>query len=122
MKLAILALCRLGKPVTIISSNDLYSFYLKVYPDFIQNSKPQKCLHCRIDKYKDNNMKGKINVIISNISANEWGNEIHKFLWLIEDEIEIYIAYDEYNKEIGKLIYEDFLKIKYMSREYLFKI
>lgn len=41
MKLAILALCRLGKEVIIISSNKIYSFRIKEDKNFIKNSIPQ---------------------------------------------------------------------------------
>ena len=41
MKLAILALCRLEKKVTIIPSNQKYSFYVKEDSNFIKNSQPQ---------------------------------------------------------------------------------
>ena len=112
MKLAILALCRLEKQVTIISSKEKYCFYLKEDPNFIQNSKPQKCLHCRTEKYKNNDMEGKVKIIINNISEIEWGNEIDKFLWLLEDNIEIYTAYDSNKNEIGQLLYEDYLTNK----------
>ena len=50
MKLAILALCRLDKNVTIISSNNIYNFAIKADQNFIKNNEPQKCLHCKIDK------------------------------------------------------------------------
>ena len=44
MKLAILALCRLEKNVTIISSRKIYSFDIKEDPNFIKNDQPQRCL------------------------------------------------------------------------------
>jgi hypothetical protein len=112
MKLAVLALCRLEKNVTIISSEKLYSFRIKEDFNFIKNNQPQKCLHCRIGKNNNSNMKGKVNVIIENISKNEWGNEIKNFLWLLGKDIEIYTSLDENKKEIGQIIYEDYLKSK----------
>ena len=111
MKLAVLALCRLEKNVTIISSEKLYSFRIKEDFNFIKNNQPQKCLHCRIGKNNNSNMKGKVNVIIENISKNEWGNEIKNFLWLLGKDIEIYTALED-NKEVGQIIYEDYLKSK----------
>ena len=111
MKLAILALCRLEKNVTIISSEKLYSFRIKEDLNFIKNSQPQKCLHCRIGKNNNSNMKGQVTVIIENINENEWGNEIKNFLWLLGKDIEIYTALKD-DKEVGQIIYEDYLKSK----------
>ena len=110
MKLAILALCRLDKEVTIISSNKKYNFYLKEDSNFIKKSQPQKCLHCQIENYYDNDMDNQVKVIIHNINEEEWGNQIDNFLWLLGNDIEIYTSVDKNNKEIGQIIYEDHLK------------
>ena len=110
MKLAILALCRLGKDVIIISSNKIYSFRIKEDKNFIKNSIPQKCLHCKIDEIFDKDYISQVKVIIQNIDENEWINEINNFLWLIDNDIEIYTSIDNDNKELGNIIYEDHLK------------
>lgn len=94
--------------MTIISSNKKYSFYIKEDSNFIKNSKPQKCLHCQIDNY--NGMNNLVEVIINNINEEEWGNQIDNFLWLLGNDIEIYTSVDKDNKEIGEIIYEDYLK------------
>ena len=112
MKLAILALCRLDKNVTIFSSEKIYSFKIKEDNNFIKNNKPQKCLHCKIGKNFDSNMKNIVKVIIENINENEWGNEIDNFLWLLGEDIDIINSVDNNNNEIGKIIYEDHLKNK----------
>ena len=112
MKLAILALCRLDKNVKIISSGKLYSFRLKEDLNFIKNSQPQKCLHCRIETIYDSSLKDKVTVIVQNINENEWGNEIKNYLWLLGKDIEIYTSIDSNEKEIGEIIYEDYLKSK----------
>ena len=79
MKLAILALCRLNKDVTIISSNKIYSFCIKEDYNFIKNSIPQRCLHCKIGDINDidyMDYMSQVIVIIQNIEENEWLNEI----------------------------------------------
>ena len=96
--------------MTIISSNKKYSFYIKEDSNFIKNSKPQKCLHCQIDNYNYNGMNNLVEVIINNINEEEWGNQIDNFLWLLGNDIEIYTSVDKDNKEIGEIIYEDYLK------------
>ena len=112
MKLSILALCRLEKNVTIISSEKLYSFTIKEDFHFIKNSQPQKCLHCKIGKYNNSDMENKINVIIENINEDEWGNEIQNFLWLLGKDIEIFTSLDKNNIEVGQIIYENYIKNK----------
>ena len=112
MKLAILALCRLEKDVIIISSNKKYSFRLKEDNNFIKNSIPQKCLHCKIEEYCEHDSKEQIKVIIHNITRQEWANEVDNFLWLLERDIEIYTSFDEKNNVLGQIIYEDYLKSK----------
>ena len=89
MKLAILALCRLEKEVIIISSKKKYSFRLKEDFNFIKNSIPIKCLHCKIGEYNDDDCNGQVKVIIKNMSEDEWANEIDNFLWLLGNDIEI---------------------------------
>ena len=116
MKLAILALCRLEKNVTIISSEKLYSFRIKEDLNFIKNSQPQKCLHCRIERNNNSNMKNEVTVIIENINENEWGNEINNYLWLLGKDIDIFTASDNNNKELGQILFEDYLKCKIYSK------
>ena len=112
MKLAILSLCRLEKEVIIISSNKKYTFRLKEDITFIKNSIPQKCLHCKTEEYYDNDCKDQIKVMIKNITSEEWSNQIDNFLWLLGENIEIYTSLDKNNKELGQVIYEDYLKSK----------
>ena len=112
MKLAILALCRLEKNVIIISSNKKYSFRIKEDYNFMKNSIHQRFLHFKIEDYYYNDFIGQINVIIQNISDLEWSNEIDNYLWLIENDIEIYTSIDKYNNILGQIIYEDYLKSK----------
>ena len=112
MKLAILALCRLKKDVTIISSNKKYNFVIKEDINFTKNSIPQKCLHCKIEDYNSDEMKDQVKVIINNIEREEWVNQVDNFLWLIDDVIEKYTSLDKDNNEIGQIIYESRLKNK----------
>ena len=112
MKLAILALCRLEKEVIIISSKKKYSFSLKEDFNFIKNSIPIKCLHCKIGEYNDDDCNDQVKVIIKNMSEDEWANEIDNFLWLLGNDIEIYTSVDENNNELGQIIYESYLKRK----------
>ena len=112
MKLAILALCRLEKNVTIFSSNKKYSFILKEDSNFVKNSQAQKCLHCKIEEHYNQNLKGKVIVMINNMNEEEWGNQIDNFLWLLGDDIEIYASLNKDGEEIGDIIYEDYLKGK----------
>jgi len=110
MKLAILALCRLEKEVIIISSKKKYSFRLKEDFNFIKNSIPIKCLHCKIGENNDDDCNGQVKVIIKNMSEDEWANQIDNFLWLLGNDIEIYTSVDENNNELGQIIYESYLK------------
>ena len=112
MKLAILALCRLKKDVTIISSNKKYNFVIKEDINFTKNSIPQKCLHCKIEDYNSDEMKDQVKVLIKNIEKEEWVNQVDNFLWLIDDVIEKYTSLDKNNNEIGQIIYESRLKNK----------
>ena len=117
MKLGILGLCRENKNVTIISSNQKYTFFLKEDPNFIKESKKVKCLHCKIENIKNDNkdyMDKQVKVIINNISEDEWRNQINNYLWLTEN-IEIYTAIEKKNGkecELGQIIFEDSLKGK----------
>ena len=112
MKIAILALCRLGKNVKIFSSGKKYTFLLKEDRNFVKDSKIQKCLHCRIEDCYEKNLEGKVFVIINNIKEEEWGEQIDKFLWLLGNDIEIYTSVDNNNNVIGQIIFEDYLKGK----------
>jgi hypothetical protein len=103
MKLGILGLCRENKNVTIISSNQKYTFFLKEDPNFKKESKNIKCLHCKIDNIKKDNkdyMDKQVKVIINNISEDEWKDQINNYLWLIENNIEIYSAIEKKWKRI----------------------
>ena len=60
----------------------------------------------------NNDMNNQIKVIIHNINEEEWGNQIENFLWLLGNDIEIYTSVDKNNKEIGQIIFEDYLKNK----------
>ena len=50
--------------------------------------------------------------MIKNITSEEWSNQIDNFLWLLGKDIEIYTSLDKNNKELGQVIYEDYLKSK----------
>ena len=112
MKLAILALCRMKKNVIIISTNKKFSFIIKEDSNFFQNNQSQKCLHCKIENFKNNNIDENIEVIIKNINKDEWGENVKNYLWLLEDNIEIYTSIDKYGNEIGQVIYESYLTNK----------
>jgi hypothetical protein len=118
MKLGILGLCRENKNVTIISSNQKYTFFLKEDPNFKKESKNIKCLHCKIGNIKNDNidyMDKQVKVIINNISEDEWKDQINNYLWLIEENIEIYTAIEKKNGkecELGQIIFEENLKGK----------
>jgi hypothetical protein len=118
MKLGILGLCRENKNVTIISSNQKYTFFLKEDPNFKKESKNIKCLHCKIGNIKNDNidyLDKQVKVIINNISEDEWKDQINNYLWLIEENIEIYTAIEKKNGkecELGQMIFEENLKGK----------
>jgi hypothetical protein len=63
MKIAILALCRLNKNITIISSDKEYNFLIKEDNIFLINNQPQKSLHLRYKKLKHNEEADKVIII-----------------------------------------------------------
>lgn len=79
MKLATLALCRINKNVTIISSNRKYNFSLKEDPNFKKEFKDIKCLHCSFETINNNDKKGQVQILINNITETEWSNEIDNY-------------------------------------------
>ena len=109
MKLAILALCRLNKYVTIISSNRKYCFVIKEDPLFLKDNEPQKCLHFKYEEFKNNN-KDIIQVTTNNIRKDEWGKQIINFLWFADDNAQIYTSFNKYDEEIGQIILEKYLR------------
>ena len=111
MKLAILALCRLNKTVTIISSNKIYSFLIKEDKLFLKDNQPQRCMHFKYETIEDND-EDNIKVIIRNINIYEWGSQIINFLWLLDDDAEIYTSYDNSNNKLGQLLSEEYLREK----------
>jgi len=111
MKLAILALCRLNKNVTIISSNTKYNFVVREDKLFLKDNQPQRCLHFKQEKIENNSLDN-ISVIINNIDKNEWGNNIIDFLWLLGNETQIYTSFDKNNKELGQILDGEYLKGK----------
>ena len=112
MKIAILALCRLNKNITIISSDKEYNFLIKEDNIFLINNQPQKSLHLRYKKLKHSEEADKVIIIINNIDKNEWGNQIINYLWLLDDDAKIYVSYDKDNREIGYILAEDYLRSK----------
>lgn len=105
MKLGILSLLRKDKKVYIISSNN--NFYFELCEGNFEND-DSKILFCNLSKYHKNDMKNKVKVIISNITKNEWNDEIFKFLWLLDREnFKIYLS-EGYGKKIGEVLAEPF--------------
>ena len=111
MKLAILALCRLNKNVTIISACKKYNFIIKEDPIFLKDNQPQKCLHFKYEIFNDINFN-MVKVIINNINIEEWGSQIINFLWLLNDDAKIYTSMNNNNRELGQIIYEEYLRGK----------
>lgn len=96
MKLAILALMRLKKEVEIRCSNKCFYFDLKKGELFSESKNDIKTLHCIYLTYDKNDMKNKVNVLIGNISKDEWNDEILKYLWLLnKNQYEIYVTQDK---------------------------
>jgi len=110
MKLAILALCRLNKNVTIISANKKYNFIIKEDPLFLKDNQPQRCLHFKYEIFNDSNVD-MIKVIINNINIEEWGSQIINFLWLLNDDAKIYTSMKN-NNELGQILCEEYLRGK----------
>ena len=111
MKLAILALCRLDKYVTIISSNKKYSFVIKEDQLFLKDGEPQRCLHFKYESFKNSN-PDIIQVIINNIKKDEWGKQVINFLWFADDDAQIYTSFNKYDEEIGQILCENYLRGK----------
>ena len=111
MKLAILALCRLNKNVTIISACKKYNFIIKEDPIFLKDNQPQKCLHFKYEIFNDINFN-MVKVIINNINIEEWGSQIINFLWLLNDDAKIYTSKNNNNREVGQILYEEYLRGK----------
>ena len=111
MKLAILALCRLNKEVIIYSSNIKYTFKIIEDKLFYKDGQPQRCLHFKQEETNEK-VSNNIRISINNINVNEWGSQIINFLWLLDDDSQIYTSYDENKKELGQILNEDYLKGK----------
>ena len=111
MKLAILALCRENKYVTIISSNKKYSFAIKEDPLFLKDNEPQRCLHFKYEEFK-NSEKDIVQVTIDNITKEEWGKQIINFLWFADDNAQIYTSFNKYDEEIGQILFEKYFRNK----------
>lgn len=109
MKLGILSLLRKDKKVYIISSDN--NFYFELCEGNFEND-DSKILFCNLSKYHKNDMKNKVKVIISNITKNEWNDEIFKFLWLLDGEnFNIYLS-EGYGKKIGEVLAEPIFENK----------
>ena len=109
MKLGILSLLRKDKKVNIISSNN--NFYFELCGGNFEKD-DTKILFCNLSKYHRNDMKNKVKVIISNITKNEWNDEIFKFLWLLDmEKFNIYLS-EEYGKKIGEVLAEPIFENK----------
>ena len=109
MKLGILSLLRKDKKVYIISSDN--NFYFELCEGNFEND-DSKILFCNLSKYHKNDMKNKVKVIISNITKNEWNDEIFKFLWLLDREnFKIYLS-EGYGKKIGEVLAEPIFENK----------
>ena len=111
MKLAILALCRLSKNVTIISSDKKYNFIIKADQLFLKDNIPQRCLHFQYELF-NNPEPNRIKVIINNIRREEWASQIINFLWLLDNDAQIYTSYDKYDNELGQILNEEYLRGK----------
>ena len=96
MELAILALMRLKKEVEIRCSNKSFYFDLKKGELFSESKNEIKTLHCIYLANDKNDLKNKVNVLIGNISKDEWNDEILKYLWLLnKNQYEIYVTRDK---------------------------
>ena len=107
MKLGILALLRSHKNIKIISSDRNFDFELKLKED-----NDSKILYCILQKYKKKDMKNKVKVVISNISKDEWNDEIFKFLWLLDREnFNIHLS-EKSGEKIGEVLAEPIFENK----------
>lgn len=109
MKLGILSLLRKNKKVNITSSDN--NFYFELCEGNFEKE-DSKVLFCKLSKYQKDDMKNKVKVVISNISKNEWNDEIFKFLWLLDREsFNIYLS-EKNGKKIGEVLAEPIFENK----------
>ena len=82
LKIAAIALLRQNKALSIINTNQVWRFTLKIDNHFIRNGQPEKCLFWRYEDYSNPSNEGKVIVQIRNITIEEWKDIIDNYLWL----------------------------------------
>ena len=112
MKLAALAFVREGKIFSIMTGGKLWSFTQKTDDNFIKNGQAQNCLHWKGENLKLDEYKDKVTVEITNISLDEWTQQIDNFLWLTHKNIGQINAKDNNGNIIGQLLINPFFKNK----------
>ena len=112
MKLAALAFVREGKIFSIMTGGKLWSFTQKTDDNFIKNGQAQNCLHWKGENLKLDEYKDKVTVEITNISLDEWTQQIDNFLWLTQKNIGQINAKDNNGNIIGQLLINPFFKNK----------
>ena len=115
MKLAILSLLRKNeknenKNINIISSDKNFAFEL--CKGSFEEENESRILYCNLSKYKKYDMENKVKVEISNITKNEWNDEIYKYLWLLDRvNLKIYLSEKE-GEKIGEILAEPIFENK----------
>ena len=107
MKLAALTFYKLNKKFLIKTNGEIWKFNVKKDKTFIKHNEYQECLFWEEEKDLSNNTsKGYIEVIISEISPEEWLEQTDNYLWLNQREMGK-IKVDTY-LETGEIMLGDF--------------
>ena len=105
MKLAALALIRNSKIFKIITRGEEWKFEIKEDARFIKDEEKQKCLFWSSETCNSEIYKGKVTVIIRNITLDEWKKEIDNYLWLTQKDTITIQAKDDKGNITGEILF-----------------
>ena len=121
MKLAALTFYTLNKKCLIKTNGNIWNFNIKIDKNFIKNNEFQECLFWKEEKDLSNNVsKGFVEIIISEISPEEWLEQIDNYLWLNQREKGKIKAYtDNYSEIVEIMLGKVFERKLYVKDSYV---
>ena len=121
MKLAALTFYTLNKKCLIKTNGNIWNFNIKIDKNFIKNNEFQECLFWKEEKDLSNNVsKGFVEIIISEISPEEWLEQIDNYLWLNQREKGKIKAYtDNYSEIVEIMLIKVFERKLYVKHSYV---